>query len=149
MATDFEISSDANRLDIDMIHRFLSSSYWAEGRTRDVVERSIRHSLCFGAYQAGRQIGFGRVISDRAVFAYLADVFVLSAYRGQGVAKAIVRAALEHPDLQGMQVFLLRTRDAHAIYRQFGFGPVPATDELMGRYGNSSMVAPLPEDSVS
>jgi GNAT superfamily N-acetyltransferase len=134
MATDFEISSDPNRLDVDMIHRFLLSSYWANGRTRDVVERSIRYSLCFGAYQGDRQIGFGRVISDRAVFAYLADVFVLSDHRGRGVAKAIVRAAVDHPDLQGLQVFLLRTRDAHEFYRQFGFGPVPTTDELMGRY---------------
>jgi GNAT superfamily N-acetyltransferase len=131
---DFDISTDPSRLDVDMLHRFLSASYWAQGRSREVVERSIRHSICFGAYQSGRQIGFGRVVSDRAVFAYLADVFVLPEYRGQGVAKAIVDAAVNHPELQGLSVFLLRTRDAHGLYRQFGFGPVPMPDEMMGRY---------------
>jgi GNAT superfamily N-acetyltransferase len=117
-----------------MVHRFLSSSYWAQGRSREVVDRTICNSLCFGAYQDHRQIGFGRVISDRAVFGYLADVFVLPDYRGRGVGKAIVQAAVEHPELQGLRLFLLRTRDAHGLYRLFGFGPVPAPEELMARY---------------
>jgi|SRR5436190_2051765 len=133
-AADFEISTDPGRLDVDMVHRFLSSSYWANGRSREVVERTIHHSLCFGAYQENRQIGFGRVISDRAVFGYLADVFVLPDYRGRGVGKAIVQAAVEHPELQGLRVFLLRTRDSHGLYRSLGFAPIPAPEELMGRY---------------
>jgi N-acetylglutamate synthase-like GNAT family acetyltransferase len=130
----FEISTDPGRLDMDMIHGFVSTSYWAQGRSREVVERSIRNSLCFGAYQEARQIGFARVISDRAVFAYLADVFVLPECRGRGVAKAIVGAALGHSELQGLRVFLLRTRDAHGLYRQFGFHALQEPAEMMGRY---------------
>jgi GNAT superfamily N-acetyltransferase len=131
---DFEISTDPARLDVDMLHRFLSTSYWGQGRSRDVVERSIRNSICLGAYQGDRQIGFGRVVSDRAVFAYLADVFVQPEFRGRGVGKALVRAAVDHPELQGLSVFLLRTRDAHGPYRRFGFVALRAPDEMMGRY---------------
>lgn len=127
----FEISTDAGRLDIDLIHAFLTTSYWAEGRSRDVVERSLRHSLCFGVYSDAEQVAFGRVITDGAVFAYLADVFVVPAFRGRGIAKALVGAILEHPDLQGLKVFLLRTRDAHGLYRQLGFETVPNPEELM------------------
>ena len=129
-----EISSDPARLDVDLIHRFLSSSYWAEGRPRDVVERSLRNSLCFGAYIDGAQVGFGRVITDRAVFAYMADVFVIPEYRGRGIARALVQAMLDHPDLQDLKVFLLRTRDAHRLYERFDFQPVPNPGDLMGRY---------------
>ena len=130
----FEISSDPARLDVDLIHRFLSSSYWAAGRSLEVVERSIRHSLCFGVYGEHGQVGFARVITDRAVFAYLADVFILPEYRGQGLSKALVRTILAHHDLQGLMVFLLRTRDAHGLYAQFGFQPIANPQELMGRY---------------
>jgi GNAT superfamily N-acetyltransferase len=132
--TSFEISTDPSRLDVDLIHGFLTTSYWAEGRSRDTVERSLRHSLCFGVYSDGRQVAFGRVITDGAVFAYLADVFVIPAFRGRGIAKALVGAVLEHPDLQGVKVFLLRTRDAHGLYRQFGFQAVTNPEELMGKY---------------
>lgn len=136
----YEISTDPARLDVDLVHRFLSTSYWAAGRPREVVERSIRHSLCFGVYAAGSsggvpaQVAFGRVVTDRAVFAYMADVFVVPEHRRRGVAKALVRAMLEHPDLRGLQVFLLRTRDAHRLYEGFDFHRVPNPDELMGRY---------------
>jgi GNAT superfamily N-acetyltransferase len=129
----FEISTDQSRLDIDLIHAFLATSYWAEGRPRDVVERSLRNSICFGVYLDGRQVAFGRVVTDRAVFAYLADVFVIPPFRGRGIAKALVGAIVEHPELQGLKVFLLRTRDAHGLYRQFGFEVVSSPDELMGR----------------
>jgi len=135
----YEISTDPARLDVDLIHRFLSTSYWAADRPREVVERSIRGSLCFGVYEppqaSGRtpQVAFARVITDRAVFGYLADVFVLPTHRGRGISKGLVRAVLGHPDLQTLQVFLLRTRDAHGLYAQFGFQPLPRPEEMMTR----------------
>lgn len=134
----YEISTDPDRLDVDLIYGFLSTSYWAHGRSRAVVERSIRGSIPFGVYligpaEAPDQVGFGRVITDTAVFAYLADVFVVPAHRGRGIAKGLMRAVLAHPDLQSLRVFLLRTRDAHGLYRQFGFGPVPDPGEMMAR----------------
>jgi GNAT superfamily N-acetyltransferase len=134
MPPEYEISTDPARLDIDLVHGFLSTSYWAAGRPRAVVERSIANSLCFGAYRDTRQIAFARVVSDRAVFAYLADVFVVEEYRGRGVGKALIRAIVEHPELSGLKVFLLRTRDAHRLYVPFGFGPLQNPDEMMGRY---------------
>jgi GNAT superfamily N-acetyltransferase len=118
---ELEISTDPARLDLDLIHNFLKTSYWAKGRRRSVVERSIRNSLCFGVYLAGRQVAFARVVSDRAVFAYLMDVFVIPEFRGRGISKALMRSVLEHPDLQNLRVFLLATRDAHGLYTQFGF----------------------------
>ncbi len=134
---DLQISTDRSRLDVDLVHRFLSSSYWAEGRPRDVVERTIANSLCFGAYTADRQIAFGRVVTDGAIFGYLADIFVIPEFRGRGVGKALVRAMLEHPDVAGLKVVLLRTRDAHGLYRQFGFRDLPAPGEMMGRYAEN------------
>ena len=121
MKGDIEISTDQARLDIDVIHGFLQTSYWAQGRRRSVVERAIRNSLCFGVYVAGRQVAFARVVSDRAVFAYLMDVFVVPEYRGRGISKALMRAVLDHPDLQNLRGFLLGTQDAHGLYEQFGF----------------------------
>ena len=121
MDAELEISTDPSRLDVDVIHAFLKTSYWAKGRRRSVVERALRNSLCFGVYIAGRQVAFARVVSDRAVFAYLMDVFVVPEFRGRGIAKALMRAVLEHPELQNLRVFLLATRDAHDFYKQFGF----------------------------
>jgi len=126
-----EISTDPERLDIGLVYDFLQTSYWAHGRRRSVVERSIRHSLCFGAYSEGRQVAFARVVSDRAVFAYLMDVFVVPEFRGRGISKALVRAILDHPDLQNLRVFLLATRDAHGLYAQFGFKPLAQPDRWM------------------
>jgi GNAT superfamily N-acetyltransferase len=134
----FEISTDPGRLDIQVIHEFLRSSYWAEGRSRSVVERSIEHSLCFGVYVGDRQIGFARVVSDRAVFAYLMDVFVVPEFRGQGISKALMRAVLEHPDLQGLRMFLLGTRDAHGLYAQFGFQPLAEPTRWMAIHNPNS-----------
>ena len=131
MKLELEISTDPDRLDIEVIHGFLRQSYWAEGRPRSVVERSIRNSLCFGVYHAGRQIAFARVLTDRAVFAYLMDVFVVPAFRGRGVSKALMRAILQHPDLQSLRTFLLGTRDAHGLYAQFGFQPLSAPERWM------------------
>ena len=135
MIPDVTISTDTALLDLSVIERNLHDSYWAAGRAREVIERSIANSLCFGAYAYGRQIAFARVITDKAVFAYLSDVFVVPEFRGQGVGKALMRAILDHQDLQGLTVFLLRTRDAHRLYESFGFGPVSRPEELMARLG--------------
>jgi GNAT superfamily N-acetyltransferase len=134
LPSDIEISCERDRLDVAMIHEFLRTSYWAAGRSREIVERSIANSLCFGAYSAGRQIAFARVITDRAVFAYLADVFVVPEFRRRGVAKALLAAILAHPELQSLRAFVLGTRDAHGLYARFGFGPVHEPQRLMGRY---------------
>lgn len=134
MLPDVEISTDPARLDIDLVHRHLSASYWAPGRSRAVVELSIQNSLSFGAYQDGQHVGFGRVITDYATFAYLADIIVFPECQGRGVGKAIVKAMVEHPQLSGIRLMLLRTRDAHGLYEQFGFGAIPQPDEMMARY---------------
>jgi GNAT superfamily N-acetyltransferase len=118
----YEVSTDKARLDIDLIHKFLSEeSYWAKNIPRAVVERSIENALCFGAYDGRDQVGFTRVVTDYAVFAYIGDVFVLPAHRGKGVSKMIMQTIKSHPDLQGLRRWHLLTRDAHALYRQFGF----------------------------
>ena len=135
MSSDLTISTDRTLLDLSVIERNLHDSYWAAGRAREVIERSIANSLCFGAYTNGCQVAFARVITDRAVFAYLSDVFVVLEYRGQGVGKALMRAIVEHQDLQGLTVFLLRTRDAHGLYAPFGFERVSRPEELMVRLG--------------
>ena len=116
-----EVTTDPSRLNIDVIHGFLSRSYWAECIPRAIVERSIRGSLCFGAYRGDAQIGFARVISDRATYAYIADVFVLEPFRGDGVGKLMMQCIMSHPDLQGLRRWNLLTRDAHGLYRPFGF----------------------------
>lgn len=131
---EFEISTDRGRIDVGLVHEFLSgASYWAQGRSREVVEASIANSLCFGAYRRGQQVGFCRVITDYAVFGYLADMFVLSQWRGQGVGKMLVRAVVEHPDIAGLQGLQLRSRDARDLYAQFGFRAAPRPEELMSR----------------
>lgn len=129
--SDYEISTDASRLDLNVIHGFLTTSYWAKNISRDLVERSIRHSLCFGIFHNGAQIGFARVISDFATFAYLADVFVLPEHRGKGVSKQLMETILEHRDLQGLRRFLLATLDAHGLYAQFGFEPLDHPERYM------------------
>jgi GNAT superfamily N-acetyltransferase len=120
----FLISTDPARLDRDAIHRFLAGSYWARGIPRPVVERSIDHSMPFGIYEGPVQVGFARVITDRATFAYLADVFVLESHRGHGLAQWLMKSILGHPDLQGLRRWILVTRDAQGLYRRFGFREV-------------------------
>lgn len=125
----YRVSTDPRRLDLETIHGFLSRSYWAEGIPREVVERSIRNSLCFGVYDDDRQVGFARVVTDRATYAYLADVFVLEPHRGRGLSKWLLECLLAHPDVQGLRRWQLATRDAHGLYVQYGFQPLadPAT----------------------
>ena len=131
MSPEFEISTDVARLDIGLIHDFLSTSYWARGRRRTVVERAIRNSLCFGVYRERKQVAFARVVTDRAVFAYLMDVFVLPEYRGRGISKTLLQTILDHPDLQNLRLFLLATRDAHGLYQRFGFQSLAEPDRWM------------------
>jgi GNAT superfamily N-acetyltransferase len=135
------VDTDKSRLDVAMIYRFLSTSYWARGIPLEVVERSIAGSLCFGLYEGERQVGFARVVSDGATFAYLADVFVLEECRGRGHSKALMVAVLAHPSLQGLRRWLLATRDAHELYAQFGFEPLPAPQVFMQRHDPEVYVA--------
>ena len=118
---DDTISTDPERLDRAAVHAFLSGSYWAKGIPREVVDRSIEGALCFGVYAGGGQVGFARVITDRATFAYLADVFVLESHRGRGLAEWLMEAVMAHPDLQKLRRWILMTRDANGLYRKFGF----------------------------
>ena len=123
------VSTDPARFDLDVIHGFLTRSYWSEGITRSLVARSIENSLCFGLHEGDRQIGFARVVTDRAVIAFLADVFVIEPYRGRGLGKFLMRCVMAHSALQTISKFRLGTRDAHELYRQFGFTALedPAT----------------------
>jgi GNAT superfamily N-acetyltransferase len=117
----FVISDDPSRLNLDAICDFLSRAYWADKRPREIIERSIQHSLNFGMYDGERQIGFTRVITDHAVFAYICDVFIHEDYRGQALGKWMMETILAHPELQGLRRWCLVTRDAHGLYSQFGF----------------------------
>jgi len=128
---EFTICTDRARLDISFIHTFLSKSYWAAGMPRQVVEDSIRGSECFGLYRGERQIGFARVITDKATFAYLADVFIDEKFRGQGLSKWMMEIIRSHPELQGLRRWLLATRDAHGLYEQFGFRPLENPERFM------------------
>ncbi len=126
------ISDDPARLNRELIHHFLSErSYWAQGVSPEMVNRSLDHSLCLGVYQAGQQVGFARVVTDFATFAWLADVFVVEAKRGQGIGKKLVAAVLAHPRLQGLRRFMLGTKDAAGLYARFGFKPLAQPERFM------------------
>ena len=125
------ISTDPVKLDLEVIHGFLSSAYWCKDIPRPVLDSAIRNSLCFGVYADGRQVGFARVITDRATFAYIADVFILDSHRGRGFSKFMMGAIKAHPDLQGLRRWSLATRDAHGLYRQFGFTPLKMPERHM------------------
>jgi GNAT superfamily N-acetyltransferase len=153
---EFLLTTDPSRLDLDLIHGFLTTCYWAKGIPRETVARSIEHSLCFGIYDEssetapslakdarhgtpadpqGRgtstQVGFARVITDLATFAYLGDVFVLDSYRGRGLGKWLMECIMQHPALQGLRRWTLATRDAHGLYSQFGFTPLKTPERYM------------------
>jgi GNAT superfamily N-acetyltransferase len=128
---DIAITTDPSRFDLDVIHGYLARSYWARGIPRDVVARAVEHSLCFGAFDGDHQVGFARVVTDRATFAYLCDVFVLESHQGRGVGKGLMAAVMAHPELQGLRRMALFTRDAHGLYRQFGFRETRFADRFM------------------
>lgn len=129
---DFHITTAFDRLNLDVIHGYLArESYWASGIPRATVEKSMQNSLCFGLFHGKTQIGFARVISDYATFAYLADVFVLPKYRGQGLAKWLMECIMAHPELRGLRRWLLVTRDAHGLYQKSGFTPLAHPERLM------------------
>ena len=131
---EYLISTDRNRLDIAVIHGFLSrQTYWAKGRTLDVVKRSIENSLPFGLFKDNQQIGFARVVTDYATFAWLADVFVLDEFRERGLGKWLIEVILAHPELQGFRRWVLATKDAHGLYRNFGFNELKKPERWMER----------------
>lgn len=131
----FLVSTDPARLDVDLIHNFLTNCYWAKGIPKDVVARSIEHSLCFGIYDESvsspAQVGFARVISDFSTIAYLGDVFVLESHRGRGLGKWLMECIMQHPALQGLRRWILLTRDAHELYSRVGFTPLKAPERYM------------------
>ena len=127
----FTIITEKEKLDIDLIHSFLNRTYWAEGISKEVIRRSIEGSLCFGVFENDKQVGFARMITDRATFAYLADVFIIEEYRGRGLSKWLMEVIMSHPDLQGLRRMMLATRDAHELYKKFGFTPLNNVDRWM------------------
>jgi GNAT superfamily N-acetyltransferase len=127
----FEVSDDKSKLQLDVIHQFLSNSYWAKNIPVDVVNRSIENSICFGVYNGSKQVGFARVITDEATFAYLADVFILAPYRGKGLSKKLMDYILAHPNLQSLRRWILATRDAHRLYAHYNFKPLVIPDRWM------------------
>lgn len=128
---DYRFSLDPKEMDVDAIHAFLRRSYWAEGIPRELVAKAIQGSMCFGLFHGGAQIAFARVISDRATFAYLCDVYVLEEHRGRGLATWLIEEVVRHPDLQGLRRFVLVTRDAHRLYSRFGFVPLARPEGFM------------------
>ena len=130
---EYTISSDPKRLDLGVVHGFLTTSYWAQGISEELVRRSIEHSLCFGVYHDETQVGFARVITDRATFAYLADVFIIEQHRGHGLGKWLIETIVSHPELSGLRRWILVTRDAHDLYRKCGFMPLRNPERFMER----------------
>lgn len=133
--TTYTITTDRSQLDLPLIHRFLSEdSYWSQGIPIETVRKSIENSLCFGVFQDKNQVGFAKVITDYASFAYLADVFILPAHRGRGLSKMLLKTIHEHPDLQGLRRWMLVTADAHGLYRQFNWKALAAPERFMEQH---------------
>jgi len=128
---EFLVTTDPARLDLDFIHGYLTRSYWSEGISREIVERGIANSLCFGVYEGDKQIGFARVITDYATFAYLADVFIIESHRGKGLSKFLMESIINDARLQGLRRWILGTRDAHRLYSKYGFTPLAKPDRFM------------------
>ena len=135
MENSYTITTDRSQLDLPLIHRYLSEdSYWSKGIPFEIVRKSIENSLCFGVFQDENQVGFARVITDFASFAYLADVFILPEYRGHGLSKMLMKTIHEHPELQGLRRWMLATADAHGLYSQFDWKPLAAPERFMERH---------------
>ncbi len=131
---DWVITTDPARQNVDAIHAWLTRAYWCENIPRDVVERAVRNSLCFGLFDGGAQVGLARVITDYATFAYLCDVYVLENHRGRGLGKWLIECVMAHPQLQGLRRFNLATRDAHGLYEPFGFRPLAKPESFLERH---------------
>lgn len=131
---DYLISTDRSKIDLNSVHDFLTHSYWAENISKTIVQKSIDNSLCFAVYHRQDIVGFARVISDFATFAYLADVFILPVQRGNGLSKLLMQVIIDHPDLQGLRRFILATKDAHGLYGQFGFKPFDKPERWMQKH---------------
>ena len=131
MSTSLFITTDKSLLQIDLIHSVLSQSYWSKNIPVEIINRSIENSLCYGVYIGGTQIGFCRVITDKATFAYLADVFIVDSHKGKGYSKLLMKEVMSHPDLQGLRKFLLGTADAHGLYEKFGFRELAQPERMM------------------
>jgi GNAT superfamily N-acetyltransferase len=131
---DYLVSTDRARIDVDLVHNFISSSYWAAGMPRSTLERAIENSLVFGVYHAAYQVGFARAITDLATYAYLSDVFVIEPYRNRGLSKWLMECILEHPGLRGLRRFALFTRDAQGLYERYGFGPPRSASTYLERW---------------
>ena len=131
LPTHYTISTNKAQLNVPFIHAFLTRSYWAQGIPMQTVQKAVEGSLCFGVYYREAQVGFARVITDSATFAYLADVFVIEEHRGKGLSKMLLQEVIDHPQLQGLRRILLATRDAHNLYKQFHFQPLPNPEAWM------------------
>ena len=129
---DYEISTDPARIDAVVVHEFLTNSYWAKGIPLETVRLSIENSIPFGVYHGQQLVGFARIISDRATFAYLADVFILPSHRGRGLSRWLMECIMGHPDLQGLRRWMLATKDAHGLYAKFGFTPLKSPESMDG-----------------
>jgi GNAT superfamily N-acetyltransferase len=131
---DYEVSTDPARIDVEAAHAFLAGTYWAKEIPVEVVRKAIANSLCVAAFRDGRQVAFARVVTDRATFAYLADVYVLEEHRGAGLSRRLLEALFAHPELQGLRRWMLVTRDAHGVYEKFGFTALAHADRVMERH---------------
>lgn len=131
---EYTVSDNKSRLDLNVIHSFLTRTYWAEGIKMDRIERVVEHSFCFGLFKGEQMIGFGRVLSDTSAIAYMMDFFVLEEHRGKGLGKWLVESVLAYPPLQDVRRWMLATEDAHSLYSRYGFGPYEPAEELMMKY---------------
>ena len=139
---EFTISTDRSRLDIEVIHRFLDTSYWAAGRSAETIRRSIEHSIPFGVYKGDQQVGFARVITDYATFAWIADVFILDSFQGKGLGTWLMEVIITHPELQGFRRWVLATKDAHELYRRLGFEELKRPERWMERHDPNTQERP-------
>jgi GNAT superfamily N-acetyltransferase len=142
---EYAITTDQHRLDLEAIHEFLTHSYWSPGVPMEIIERAIANSLCFGLFHAQDQVGFARVITDKATFAYLADVYILESHRGNGLSKWLLEVIQGHEDLQGLRRFMLATRDAHGLYSQFGFKALANPSRMMEILDADAYQVPSPQ----
>lgn len=135
MISGYRVSSSREEMDFDVIHGYISKTYWAEGIPKEVLATALDNSLCFGVFSPeGKQVGFARMITDQATFAYLADVFIDEAHQGKGLSKWLMQEVHDHPSLQGLRRILLATRDAHSLYQQFGYTPLASPSTFMQKW---------------